>query len=212
MVKRRQPSRRLEEIRTKARKARQDVADLKKRLAKATKEGKVAAAANAKAKAKAVAAASSSISSASMQRRSESLLHKFPLCKVPVPGPRERSDALQSPDLADPALYLQVILKEMVHRLSITQKHALWVALKRFGLLVVGTVCSGTECPILVLRALAAAADAILPPLFGPVGFSADHLFSTEIDDDKRHFIEQVMKTCSIKKLYRAGHEDQEFL
>ena len=154
---------------------------------------------------------------------SPSPLKEFPLICLPVPKVQKKRGSPPAPpvvdpdvarDLANPATYLITILKAMVHKLSVDQKFALWVALKHVGNLEVGTVCSGTECPILVLKRLHEVAAAILEPMFGSQfgksEFSISHVFSTEVEDEKRRFIQHVMSaTHSFKDVEELTSETQ---
>ena len=73
---------------------------------------------------------------------------EFPYVKVDV-GPNQQ---LASEDLHEPATYGCNLLRRMMkERLSTTDRHALWLALQRFGQLSFGTPCAGSECPALVL-------------------------------------------------------------
>lgn len=162
------------------------------------------------------AAASSGATASSL-----SPLKEFPLFCVPVPKVQKKrgSPPVVDPDvardLANPATYLITILKAMVHKLSVDQKFAFWVALKHVGNLEVGTVCSGTECPILVLKSLHEVAAAILEPLFGSKSeFRVSHVFSTEVEDEKRHFIHQhvASATHSFKDVEELSSETQQII
>ena len=120
--------------------------------------------------------------------RTESCLHKFPLHVLRLP--KETKEA--SPELSDPAEYCKALFEEMIGRLGIEEKQALWLGLALFKTLSVGTVCAGTDCPIIALKCLAHVAEEMLNPVFGVSGFGVDHMFSAEIDPQKRALLEDI--------------------
>ena len=87
------------------------------------------------------------------------------------------------------------MFKEMIGRLGIEEKQALWLGLALFKTLSGGTACDGTDCPINALTCLAHVAEEMLNPVFGVSGFVVDHMFSAEIDSKKRAFNDDINNT-----------------
>ena len=119
-------------------------------------------------------------------------LKTYPLVKVAIDHSEENTEA--SEKLCDPQSYGVQLAEEMIMRLSYDEMHALWIALRRqCGRMPIGTVCSGTDCPVLGLHAISQAAGKILDPMFGNSNFEIDHRFSSEVDNAKREFIEKIV-------------------
>ena len=74
-------------------------------------------------------------------------LKTYPLVKVAIDHSEENTEA--SEKLCDPQSYGVQLAEEMIMRLSYDEMHALWIALRRqCGRMAIGTVCSGTDCPV----------------------------------------------------------------
>ena len=116
-------------------------------------------------------------------------LSKYPLVVVAIEPQQEEA----SPGISSPATYVVCLCQAMMNRLSIAGKHGLWLALEFFGCLPVGTVCAGTDCPVLALQVIRQVGEAVLNPVFGQAGFKVDHKFSSEIDAKKRELLEDVV-------------------
>lgn len=122
--------------------------------------------------------------------RMHSCLSRFPLKRVHAT--EEKTEASEA--MSDPSGYCKALVGEMITRLSIEEKRSLWLALRHLGTLSVGTVCAGTDCPVVVLHCLEIVARAELDPIFGNSMLSVDHQFSSEIDDKKRAFLEDLIE------------------
>eukprot|EP00959_Pyramimonas_sp_CCMP1952_P371925 7788077-Pyramimonas_sp.AAC.1 len=79
-----------------------------------------------------------------------SLLHRYPVIEVPP----IYSPILADPDLNDPAKYLVALTRTMVRRLSQLERQGLLLFSLNRGPIDLGSVCSGSDSPVLVMRAL----------------------------------------------------------
>ena len=101
----------------------------------------------------------------------------------PCPKPAYRAD----PPLAPGASYLSQLFERFLGRCEAAERADLasWVVNELHGQIRVGSICSGTDVPVLVWRAFAVALQCELH-----VELEVVHLFSAEQDKGKRQFLE----------------------
>ena len=106
----------------------------------------------------------------------QKVLNRFPVVGLEHKEPESQDDSIT------PATYLHSFMSANLERLTKQEMHALRIFLEQEYKLDLGTMCSGTEAPVLVVHSLA---QALLK--YGIV-FKWDHRFSCEWNAAKREF------------------------
>ena len=113
--------------------------------------------------------------------RDPPLLSVFPIIEVTTAGMTKQQKTAQGLEL--PEKYLHTLIGSMLDRLSVADTNALRGFVEKFQPFRYASACAGTDCPALVVKAIAEVMQA------RNINCTVDHLWSSEIHPAKRQFL-----------------------
>lgn len=126
-------------------------------------------------------------------------LHDFPVIDIPAVH-----KGVASLEVQEPSTYLAALMKQMLGRLSSLELEGLRIFWRVAGPIKLGSVCAGTDSPVLVFSAFALACKQIFDSRLqsnlpsDTEKITVVHSFSSEINPAKREFLMDVLSSLKV--------------